>query len=39
MEEEESYNPYMFDSKGPRKTIDYSKPDADDDQDQVMYDE
>ena len=36
----DDYNPYLYDSKGPRRKIDYSKPDEyDNEGDYVMYDE
>ncbi len=35
-----SHNPYLYDSSGPRRQIDYSKPDNyDDSEDQVMYED
>lgn len=33
-----SENPYMFNAHGPKKRIDYTKPEDDDNEDQVMYD-
>ena len=36
-ESDEKYNPYMYDTRGPKKTIDYSKPEANQDDDNDLY--
>jgi hypothetical protein len=36
-EGEEKYNPYMYDTRGPKKAIDYAKPEANQDEDDNLY--
>jgi hypothetical protein len=37
VESDEKYNPYLHDTRGPKKTIDYSKPEANQDDDNDLY--